>query len=219
MSTVTATSAAATTAAAPGVVTGKSADETADRFLKLLVTQLQNQDPLNPLDNAELTSQMAQISTVSGLEKLNGTIESLGGQMMQMRILQATSLVGREVVLEGNVLAPGDGEGPMSGHFDLGSDASRVEVEILDAGGRVIDTLELEDLDEGRHAFEWAPSNDAERSTAEGFRIQAFAGESPVPSRTLVIDRVESVSAAGDGLSVELASFGVVPYAQVIETR
>ena len=61
----------------------------ADRFLKMLVTQLQNQDPLNPMDNAQITSQMAQINTVSGIEKLNTTVQGLNGQFMQMLIGRA----------------------------------------------------------------------------------------------------------------------------------
>ena len=75
---------------------------TSDRFLKLLVAQMQNQDPLNPMDNAQVTSQMAQINTVTGIEKLNTTVQGLNGQFVQLQALQGASLVGRDVIVAGN---------------------------------------------------------------------------------------------------------------------
>ena len=63
--------------------TGTSAQETSDRFLKLLVAQLQNQDPMNPMDNAAVTTQMAQIQTVTGVSTLNSSIQGLASQFGQ----------------------------------------------------------------------------------------------------------------------------------------
>ena len=83
----------------------------ADRFLKLLVAQMQNQDPLNPMDNAQVTSQMAQINTVTGIEKLNTTVQGLNSQFVQMQALQGAALVGRDVIVAGNRLAVADGVG------------------------------------------------------------------------------------------------------------
>src|SRR5450759_4503359 len=85
----------------PTSATGSSADSE-QRFLKLLVTQLNNQDPLNPLDNAQLTSQLAQMSTVSGVEKLNTTLQSLVDQSGSSQVLQAAFLIGRTVLVPGN---------------------------------------------------------------------------------------------------------------------
>ncbi len=112
-----------------------------DRFLKLLVAQMQNQDPLNPMDNAQVTSQMAQIQSVNGIEKLNRTVESLGTQFAQMNALQGASLVGRDVIVPGSRLAPND-EGLVQGGFELNGPADSVTVEVLNAGGRVIDTID-----------------------------------------------------------------------------
>ncbi len=72
-----------------------------DRFLKLFVAQLNNQDPLNPLDNAQLTSQLAQMSTVSGIEKLNAAFSQLVAQSAAGQVLQAAHLIGRQVMLPG----------------------------------------------------------------------------------------------------------------------
>src|SRR5215510_12087951 len=121
--------------------TSSSDAGSADRFLKLLVTQLQNQDPLNPMDNAELTSQMAQINTVSGIQTLNTTVQSLNTQFVQMQALQGAALVGHDVTVKGDGLAIENGVGV--GGFDLAGTADAVKLEVLDASGRVVDTRQL----------------------------------------------------------------------------
>src|SRR5512139_1769085 len=126
----------------------------ADRFLKLLVAQMQNQDPLAPMDNAQVTSQMAQINTVTGVEKLNTTVQGLSGQFMQMQALQGASLVGREVVVPGNKMAMDTTTGTGEGGFELTSAADNVKVEVLGPGGHVLDTLNLGAQSAGIHGFE-----------------------------------------------------------------
>ena len=120
----------------------KSKDEagSADRFLKLLVAQMQNQDPLNPMDNAQVTSQMAQINTVNGIEKLNTTVDGLNGQFVQMQTMTGASLVGRTITLQGDKMSIEGGEGV--GGFDLSGTADRVKIEVLSPGGRVVETLD-----------------------------------------------------------------------------
>src|SRR6476659_5126639 len=111
--------------------TAKTANDagSADRFLKLLVAQMQNQDPLSPMDNAQVTSQMAQINTVSGIEKLNQTVQGLNGQFVQMQALQGATLVGRDVIVPGTQLSIADGTAQVG--FDLAGPAEAVTVEIL----------------------------------------------------------------------------------------
>ena len=98
-------------AAAGGSATTKNEAGSQDRFLKLLVAQMQNQDPMNPLDNAQVTSQMAQINTVSGIDKLNTTVAGLNGQLVQLQALQGATLVGRDVTVAGNRLSVQGGVG------------------------------------------------------------------------------------------------------------
>ena len=187
----------------------------ADRFLKLLVTQLQNQDPLNPLDNAQITSQMAQINTVSGIEKLNTTVQGLNGQFMQMQVLQGAALVGRDVTLAGNKLVLD--EGNASGGFELANPADRVTVEVLAASGRVVDTLNLGAQGAGRGAFNWTPTDI--RSALPGdtytFRVTATSGTARVGVEPLMLDRVRAVSLDGDRLMLETEFAGRVPYGDV----
>ena len=224
MATAVTNPAAATTGAAsmsdlylslnrPAVSTEADASTaSADRFLTMLVTQLQNQDPLNPMDNAQITSQMAQINAVTGLDKVNQSVQSLNGQLLQMQALQGAALVGHDVALEGNVVALSNGVG--RGAVELAGTASAVKVEVLNANQQVVATLQLGPLEAGRHNFEWNAGN-AAGNASYTFRAAATQGGQPVAGRTLMIDRVQSVSTSGNALMLTLARNGDVPLADI----
>ena len=189
-----------------------TATDPSERFLKLLVAQMQNQDPLNPMDNAQVTSQMAQIQTVTGIDKLNTTVAGLNSQFVQMQALQGASLVGHDVVVPGNLLAITDGYG--QGGFELAGPADSVKVEILAAGGKVVDTINLGAQSSGLHGFAW-PSGSADDSSGLSFRVTAKSGAATVGVTPLMRDRVAAVSLGGDALTLELVRVGSVPYANV----
>jgi flagellar basal-body rod modification protein FlgD len=180
-----------------------------DRFLKLLVAQMQNQDPMNPLDNAQVTSQMAQINTVSGIDKLNKTVAGLNSQLVQLQALQGVTLVGRDVTVAGDRLSVADGVGV--GGFELTAAADSVKVEILNAAGRVADTIDLGAQASGSHAFEW-PAGSVQDGDGYRFRVTANAGSASVLGSKLMRDHVDSVSSAGNALSFELRHSGPVSY-------
>ena len=194
-------------------VASKDEAGSADRFLKLLVAQMQNQDPLNPMDNAQVTSQMAQINTVNGIEKLNTTVQGLSGQFMQMQAMQGAALVGHDVVVEGNAIDIADGVGV--GGFDLAGAADSVKVEVLNSAGRVIDTIDMGAETTGRHSFNWNAAEKAGDETSFTFRVSALSGTAPVTTTALMRDRVSAVSTGGDALQLELVRSGTVPYAKV----
>ena len=183
-----------------------------DRFLKLLVTQMQNQDPLNPMDNAQITSQMAQINTVSGIEKLNTTVEGLNGQFRQLQALTGASLVGRQVTLQGNRLSIEGGTGV--GGFELSNTADRVKVEILSPAGQVAETLDLGTQGSGRHSFAW-PAANVPDGAPYTFRIVATAGTTAVAATPLMRDRVQAINASGTSLMLETQYNGSVAYRDV----
>jgi flagellar basal-body rod modification protein FlgD len=192
-------------------VTQNDADS-ADRFLKLLVAQMQNQDPLNPMDNAQVTSQIAQINTVTGIEKLNTTVQSLSSQMLQSQAVQGASLVGRSVLMEGNALH--FNEGTATAGFELASAADSVKVEVLSPGGRVLDTVDVGAASAGRSGFEWtAPSG----TSTDGitFRVVARSGGTTVTATPMTTDLVKAVSTGGDALTLQLLYGGNVPYSQI----
>lgn len=190
----------------------KNAAETQDRFLKLLVAQMQNQDPLNPMDNAQVTSQMAQINTVTGIEKLNTSVQGLSGQFVQMQALQSAALIGKDVVVPGNKMTVSNGVG--EGGFEIGAAADAVKVEVLSASGQVVDTLNLGAQSSGTHSFEWNAGNNA-GLTGLTFRVTATSGSTKLDSTALVRDTVTSVSTSGNTVMLELQNNGSVAYDQV----
>jgi flagellar basal-body rod modification protein FlgD len=188
----------------------------ADRFLKLLVTQMQNQDPLNPMDNAQITSQMAQINTVNGIEQLNTTVEGLNSQFVQLQALAGASLVGREVTLQGNKLIIENGAAEAG--FELSGTADQVKVEMLNPAGRVVDTLNLGAQTAGRHSFEWNAAGLADTGVggaAHTFRIVATQGSASVASTLLMRDRVQAIQTNGSSLLLETQHNGTVAYRDV----
>jgi flagellar basal-body rod modification protein FlgD len=204
---------AALNGSAAGAVTSNDAGS-ADRFLKLLVAQMKNQDPLNPMDNAQVTSQMAQINTVDGITKLNATVKGLNAQFVQMQALQGASLVGRDVTVQGNRLAIADGVG--AGGFQLASSADKVQLEILSGAGVVWSTQDLgaAGAGAGTHNFVWPAGTHADGDGLR-FRVTATAGSAGVPVTPLMLDRVESVGAGGDALTLQLQRSGSVEYSAV----
>ena len=203
-------------ASAPSTSTTADATVTADRFLKLLVAQMQNQDPLSPMDNAQVTSQMAQINTVTGIDKLNTTVQGLSTQFMQLQAVQGASLVGHDVVVPGNRLDVDATSGVGQGGFELASPADAVKVEVLSASGAVVETLNLGAAGAGMHSFDWNAAN-AAAASAGGltFRVTATSGSAPVASTLLMRDHVDAVTANGTTFNLELSSSGQVPYSSV----
>lgn len=198
----------------------KNEEVSADRFLKLLVAQLKNQDPLNPLDNAQVTSQMAQINTVDGINRLNTNVASLKDTFVQLQAMQGAALLGKEVSLNGDRLAV-SGEGPAavgSGGYELTGKADAVRLEVLGAGGRVIGTQELGPKAAGSYEFEWAGGALAAQDGLR-FRIVATQGAESVSAQPIMFGRVVSVSAGGDALKLELDDATDVNYADVRSVR
>lgn len=187
-----------------------TAKEQSDRFLKLLTTQLQNQDPMNPMDNAQMTSQMAQISTVTGVETLNASLQALSSQFVQMQALQGAAMVGRQVMVAGDRLAIAEGMG--KGSYDLGSSATGVKVDVLNSAGGVVQTIQMGAQDGGRHTFEWNAGNTADSANYR-FRVSATGtGGSAVTATTLMHDTVQAVNTGGTTLQLQLQHSGSVGY-------
>jgi flagellar basal-body rod modification protein FlgD len=186
-----------------------SASDQSDRFLKLLVAQMQNQDPLNPMDNAQLTSQMAQISTVSDLEKLNTTTAGLGTQFAQLQATQAAALVGHDVAIDGNAVRIKGSTG--DGGFELSGAADKAAVQILDASGNVVDTVNLTNLAAGRNSFSWAvPAADQGKSFT--FKVTATAGNTAVTATPLQYATISAASTFNNQLALELTDGSRVSY-------
>ena len=185
-----------------------SSAESEQRFLKLLVTQLNNQDPLNPLDNAQLTSQLAQMSTVSGIEKLNSAFQSLLAQSGSSQVLQSASLIGRTVLVPGNELGLKKGvDAPFA--LDLPGAADSVKVMVKSANGDVVRTFDLGALQPGVKTISWDGKTDSGVAAADGIYslgVVAMAAGAGVASSALTYAKVASVAQSGTGVSLDLGS-------------
>ena len=199
----------------PAASSASSSTVSADTFLKLLVAQMQNQDPLNPMDNAEVTSQMAQINTVTGINTLNTTVQSLSSQFTQMQALQAASLVGQSVIVPGNMLNIDPTSATGEGGFQIATPADAVTVNILAPSGAVVQTINLGAEGAGMHSFSW-PAGTATNASGYTFRVTATSGGVAVPSTALMSDVVDAVSTSGNTLNLELQNSGTVPYSSVV---
>jgi flagellar basal-body rod modification protein FlgD len=216
MSTITnavSTTSGASATTSTNANTSTSTTDASDRFLKLLVTQMQNQDPLNPMDNAQVTSQMAQINTVTGIEKLNTTMGTMSTNFTQMQMLQGVSLVGHGVLLEGNQLAA-DSSGNAVGAYELSGSASKVAIEIKSASGKVIDTVQAGTQASGQHGFSWTPPEGTDL-TGMTFNVKATSGATAIGSTNLMNDMVDAVRTDATGLTVHLRNNGETAYSKV----
>jgi len=143
-----------TTSSSSNSVTANTSADLQNQFLTLLVAQLKNQDPTNPMDNNQLVSQLAQLNTVSGIEKLNTTLGSISGQINNNQSIQATTLIGHGVMVPGNEILVGNDTSTPFG-LELESAAENVTVTITDSTGKVARTLELGSLTAGVHSWGW----------------------------------------------------------------
>ncbi|MDR0202152.1 MAG: flagellar hook assembly protein FlgD [Delftia acidovorans] len=185
-----------------------------DRFLKLLVAQLNNQDPMNPMDNAQMTSQMAQINTVTGIQQLNKTMESMAGQFTAMQVLQGTQMIGRTVLTEGNTLGVGK-EKSYTAAFDLEGPAADVKVQITTASGELVDTIELGSGTAGRNYFTWDGSKYTGDASQLRYTVQATNADQVVASTTLSPHAVLATGTTDGKLTLELDNGSSVAYAAV----
>jgi flagellar basal-body rod modification protein FlgD len=191
------------TVTAPSGGSSNKAQENQDRFLTLLVAQMKNQDPMSPMENAQLTTQIAQIQTVTGVENLNTNIEKLVQQSQQAQAFQGVAMVGRDVTLEGSRLAikPAGAEGS----FELAGPADQVRVHVTTAAGTVIDTIDLGAASGGKHSFEWNRAG-LNPNAELHFKVEAQRGSQPVNATTFTRDTVVSVNTQGGKLGFQLAS-------------
>jgi len=184
-----------------------SSEAIQDRFMKLLVAQLNNQDPMNPMDNAQMTTQMAQINTVTGIEQVNSTLKSLGEQFTAMQVLQGSNIVGHNVLMEGNSMTA-------SGAVDLAARAESVKIDVLSPSGQVIDSFNLGALDAGQHGFTWDASA-YKYSGDPTFKVTATLGGKAIDNTALMVGTVQSVGSSNGAMTVQLQDGSSVAYSTI----
>ena len=202
----------------PAAASADSASATQDRFMKLLITQMKNQDPLNPLDNAQVTSQLAQLSTVSGIDKLNATMGTLKDSYQSSQALQATGLIGHGVLVPGSTTNLANGKAVLG--MDLPGAADKLTVTIRDGSGNAIRKIELGPQAAGTLPLGWDGKTDKGAAAANGqysFDVSATSAGAAIKATTLSYDQVGSVSTGAAGTRLNLTGGGSAALADVRE--
>ncbi|MCP3712557.1 flagellar hook assembly protein FlgD [Paraburkholderia sp. CNPSo 3274] len=197
---------------------GTSASDLQTTFLRMLVAQLQNQDPTNPMDSSQMTSQLAQINTVSGIQQLNTSLTSLSTQLSAGQNAQAALLIGSTVLAPGSSATVASGSAPQLG-VTLPSAVSDVKLTITNSAGQVVNTLDLGAQSAGTVPVTWNGKDTAGNAVADGtYTISATAttnGQSATAT-ALVASQVQGVVQQSDGTaSLSLANGKTVALSSV----
>jgi flagellar basal-body rod modification protein FlgD len=178
--------------------------------MTLLITQLKNQDPLNPLDNAQVTSQLAQLNTVTGINKLNDTLESLKSDYAATTSGQAVNLINHGVLAAGKNMQVADGKGIFG--VELGSYADKVEVDIKNASGKVVQTISMSAVEPGVQPLVWdgkmADGNTAPNGNYTLSVTASTGGQALADAKTLSFGSVASVSTGPTGAKINVPGMG-----------
>ncbi len=190
-------------------------------FLKLMTTQLQNQDPFAPMENGEFIAQMAQFSTVTGITEMGQTLKGLSDKLNEFRIATASDLLGNSVLVPGNVVRPNK-NGEIHGIIDLPSASSETSVAFFDSSGELVHSADLGAHGRGLVGFEWLniPKEIVDKDAP--LRVEAFintgkGSEGLTPS---VFSEVIAASLdKGQGVTIDVKDFGEMAAADVIKFR
>ncbi len=192
------------------------AAEAENRFLTLLMTQIKNQDPLNPMDSAGVTTQLAQLNTVSGIEKLNSTLSQLLSGYNEAQGLQAAGIIGKNVMVAGNTLPLSNGAA--YGGALLESAADSVTLTVKNAAGKTVQTQSLGAKEAGSFYFAWDGKDADGNQLADGsytFSVEAKSGSSTVTATAMKIGTVSAVARSGSGFVLDLGAQGDVAFKDV----
>ncbi len=194
-----------------------------EQFLELLVAQIENQSPLKPQDNGDFLGQMAQFSTVSGLQQMQRSIDQLNANLMSSQALQASSLVGRLVMVPGNKGFLPEGEGDrFFGAIDVPASATGITVEVKSGTGELVRTLSLGTQNEGMARFSWDGTDEQGNPLPAGeYQVTAsgYVGGELQALDTNIVAPVDSVTLGRNGgkMMLNVAGFGAMPIDSVRE--
>ncbi len=196
--------------------TKTAVQETQDRFMTLLITQMKNQDPMNPLDNAQVTSQFAQLSTVTGIDKLNDTLGTLMGSYQSSQTLQAASMIGHGVLSPGSAIDMVKSSALLG--VDLPGDADKVTVTIRNSNGVEVGKLDLGAQKAGSLPVTWDGKAEDGSVAPDGhytFDVAATKGGAKVDATALQFGLVDSVSTNSKGVKLNVNGIGALDLASV----
>ncbi|MCB4812331.1 flagellar hook assembly protein FlgD [Methylovorus menthalis] len=197
---------------------GSTAADAQDRFMTLLITQMKSQDPLNPMDNAQVTSQLAQLSTVTGIDKLNTTMESMISNVQSSQTYQASNMIGRYVLTKGDSLTLSESKSYLG--INLPAGAEKVTVTIKDSSGNQVRELTLGKQESGVLPLSWDGIKDDGSKAADGnykFEVTATTANTSMTATPLSYDQVMSVSNSSSGIKLNLGKLDSIGIDDVVE--
>lgn len=211
--TTSATSAAADSA--------KSNSLTQSDFLSLLTTQLAYQDPTKPVDNAEMVSQMAQISTVEGITSLNNSVSSLSSVVTSSQALMASGLVGQKVLMPTNT-GYNSSEGGITGVIATGSGASELSVTVTNASGEVVHKFSMEGDHTGNVPFSWDGKDSDGNVLPDGkytIKVNGLVDGKSQDLSALVYGKVSSVTlgTSSTATTLNINGLGSIELSKILE--
>jgi flagellar basal-body rod modification protein FlgD len=190
-----------------------------DDFLRLMTTQLTNQDPFKPMDSGQFLGQLAQFGTVSGIADMQKTLQGLSGSLVGNQTLQAASLISRDVLVPSHegFLKPGSA---IAGAIDVADGTRKLSLEVRDLSGQLVTRLPIETDTSGRKTFSWDGTLPGGGVAAPGFYALSAVGDhngGAVSLDVMVSGRVESVGVGGrdGGVALTVTGLGVVDLSQV----
>ena len=190
-----------------------------DKFMTLLVTQLKNQDPLNPMDNAQMTSQLAQLQTVTGVNKLNTTLESLKASYQSSESMAATNLINHGVLAKGNTVALTGSKGIFG--VNLTTPADTVQIDMKNESGKVVHSISMKGVDAGTLPLVWDGKGDDGKVLPDGQYTIAVsatsAGKALTDAIPLTFGTVASVSTGAGGVKMNVPTIGQLTMADLYQ--
>ena len=191
-------------------------------FLKLMTTQLQNQDPFAPMDNGDFIAQMAQFSTVTGITEINNNLTNLGSKLEPNRVATAAQFLGHSVLVPGQVVSPDD-KGEIHGVVDLPAYSNDVGLTFTNPSGEIVHSLTLGSQEKGLVGFSWTNIPDEIKKNKTRLTIQAYAGNGEASDgiSTAVYNKVIAASAPknSEDVILETKDYGEISANDAIKLK
>lgn len=200
----------------------KSANEMGEeQFMELMLAQMNHQDPFSPMENGEFLAQIAQFSTVNGIQDLQSSFDQFASSIQSSQALQASTLVGRSVLVPSETgVLPVDG--PLQGEVDLPASTGNLVVQVQDASGQVVQNIPLGAQPAGRVAFQWDGTDESGQIMPPGqyyLTANAYVDGETQAVPTLTSARVDSVTLGQNGGEpiLNLSGMGSMKFSSVRE--
>lgn len=190
-------------------------------FLKLMTTQLQNQDPFAPMENADFIAQMAQFSTVTGITDMGQSLKGISNQLSEFRIATATNMLGNSVLVPGTRAYP-DGDGAVHGVIDLPAASGTTNVVFTSQNGDILHVEELGAQPSGLAGFSWQDIPQDVLDSNDYINVEAFAdqgGGLEGVSTSIFGEVLAASTSSADGVMLDVKGYGDINVNEVVRFR